>query len=647
MANHLPDEIIAEILSPALKVPDDVFSDNSRESPFAQYSESSSAFLLVSKAWLRVSTPLLYHVVVLRSTAQAAALERALKMNPELGHFIKKLRLEGGYGIPIHKIIKSAPNISDLFLTLGIWSSDSVGGLVRGLPLMNPTRLILGNNGTGGNKNCQLLMDALATSLKEWTNLAVLDLPWDGYFLPVAAVTIGAAIRDGAPNLKTVLIADSYLRDAQYLALIAKNKSVTSIQPKKPTARFYSSSKLSDPSLRGLIKIPELLPEDNSLFNPFVTSPDTSEEKQLQFSTGAVTEDIWKRIIHFSMVLEFNTEGWPKRRLGVLLVSKLFARLALPHYYEALSFHYPRKFKDFTVRLSSDESLRLQVRTLHLRIPALNANDFRSALPQLNQLMQLSGGVDAERIVMSYKMFKDLATFCGDTLEVLEGIEVSKGPTIQSPAVFAKFRRLKKLGIGFKAKLDVKASSIPATGGLPDLEELVVSHADETVVAVLAKMHLALLRAVSFSLRTPKVRQFFAKHGSKLGTVGIWVEDIKEANLFDQCPGVVEVTVHCAGYTPQPESFTSSVPHATLKTITFKPYGRIRAMEQNWKPFFRAFCVDTFPALEQVFFPHIKWPTTEHNIAKSAWVSAAERLLESEVALVNFEGVGWRKRLKK
>ncbi|KAJ7119063.1 hypothetical protein C8R44DRAFT_922983 [Mycena epipterygia] len=57
--NSLPDEIISEILSPALKVSDEVFSDTSDVSPFATYSESRSAYLLVCKAWLRVANTML------------------------------------------------------------------------------------------------------------------------------------------------------------------------------------------------------------------------------------------------------------------------------------------------------------------------------------------------------------------------------------------------------------------------------------------------------------------------------------------------------------------------------------------------------------------------------------------------------------
>ncbi|KAJ7294071.1 hypothetical protein C8J57DRAFT_990355, partial [Mycena rebaudengoi] len=92
------DHPLSEILSPALKVRDEDFSNTSDSSPFATYTESSSSMLLVYKDWLRVATPLLYHVVVLRSKAQAKALGESLRKNKDLGRFIKKLRVEGGYG---------------------------------------------------------------------------------------------------------------------------------------------------------------------------------------------------------------------------------------------------------------------------------------------------------------------------------------------------------------------------------------------------------------------------------------------------------------------------------------------------------------------------------------------------------------------
>ncbi|KAJ7651121.1 hypothetical protein FB45DRAFT_31695 [Roridomyces roridus] len=94
----LPDEILSEILSPALQVSEELFSDTSHVSPFSDYTPLTSAYLLVCKDWLRVATPLLYSVVVLRSTPQANALESVLLSHPEFGGYIKKLRVEGGYG---------------------------------------------------------------------------------------------------------------------------------------------------------------------------------------------------------------------------------------------------------------------------------------------------------------------------------------------------------------------------------------------------------------------------------------------------------------------------------------------------------------------------------------------------------------------
>ncbi|KAJ7053845.1 hypothetical protein C8F01DRAFT_995974 [Mycena amicta] len=126
----LPDEILSEILSPALKVPDDVFCDTTPgQSPFANYTESSSACLVVCKSWLRVATPLLYNVVILRSKAQAKALAGALAQNAELGRFIKKLRVEGGFGPSMHTVLRCAPNISDLYLTFEVYSPDNTDGI--------------------------------------------------------------------------------------------------------------------------------------------------------------------------------------------------------------------------------------------------------------------------------------------------------------------------------------------------------------------------------------------------------------------------------------------------------------------------------------------------------------------------------------
>jgi len=112
----LPNEIVNEILKPVLKVPDAVFCDTS-SSAFNFKSEiSTSAILLVCKQWLRVATPLLFEVVILRSNGQSKALACVLKTNKQFGQFIRMLRVEGGYGMAVNTIVTVAPQIRDLFI---------------------------------------------------------------------------------------------------------------------------------------------------------------------------------------------------------------------------------------------------------------------------------------------------------------------------------------------------------------------------------------------------------------------------------------------------------------------------------------------------------------------------------------------------
>ncbi|KAJ7481424.1 hypothetical protein B0H11DRAFT_1226441 [Mycena galericulata] len=182
MADRIPYEIISEILSPLLKYSDEVFSDTS-EKPLLTHDYSSSTYLLVCKSWLRVSTPLLYSVVIIRTTAQAEALGKVLQTHPEIGLFIRKLRVEGGFGRIMHVILKCAPNIMDLFLTLFIWGKDESSGLCAGLPLINPQRIILVDGASPNakpkkNKQVTKLLDMIIHLLPKWDKLTTFRFPY-------------------------------------------------------------------------------------------------------------------------------------------------------------------------------------------------------------------------------------------------------------------------------------------------------------------------------------------------------------------------------------------------------------------------------------------------------------------------------------
>lgn len=172
-SSQLPDEIIKEILSPALYVPDYAFSSTCEYSnPFANYELSTSTILVVCKSWLRVATPMLYETVVLRSKAQAQALAFALKENEPLGRFIRKLRVEGGYGACLHEVLRRSPSLTDLWLSTGLFSNESISGYLKGFHLVNPGRLVVVDRNSKTSGIRRKIYEALAEAVRHsWTSL--------------------------------------------------------------------------------------------------------------------------------------------------------------------------------------------------------------------------------------------------------------------------------------------------------------------------------------------------------------------------------------------------------------------------------------------------------------------------------------------
>ncbi|KAJ7652851.1 hypothetical protein DFH06DRAFT_1299566 [Mycena polygramma] len=77
----------------------------------------------------------------------------------------------------MHTILKSARNITNIFLSLAIWASDNTQGLRKGLPLVNPHRVILVDPGVAKplkNKN----LTALTKVVLKRHNLRVFDFPY-------------------------------------------------------------------------------------------------------------------------------------------------------------------------------------------------------------------------------------------------------------------------------------------------------------------------------------------------------------------------------------------------------------------------------------------------------------------------------------
>lgn len=167
----LPDELIREILDDILHVDEDIFEDLAERSPFSSLSQSSSDLLSVCKSWLHAATPLLYRVVILRSKAQAYALQRTLRANKEFGTLIRKLRVEGGYGGAMKTVLTLSPKITHIWLMLDLPGTENTTGLCSSLHLINPSRVVLHGACLDPTVPSRKLITKIPDLLETWTNM--------------------------------------------------------------------------------------------------------------------------------------------------------------------------------------------------------------------------------------------------------------------------------------------------------------------------------------------------------------------------------------------------------------------------------------------------------------------------------------------
>ncbi|KAJ7602488.1 hypothetical protein DFH06DRAFT_1488667 [Mycena polygramma] len=644
MADNLPDEIISEILSPALRVSDAVFSTPTDfgGSPFMTFCEPSSAYLVVCKAWLRVATPLLYNVVVLRSKAQAQALAGVLKENPALGRFIKKIRVEGGYAISMYKILKASPNITDLFFTLEIASSDNACGLCRGLPLVDPSRVILdvGRYYYSLSKHALPLLEVLEKCILNWTKLTHFELPNQ---VAVRHTAISDALGQ-APTLHTISIWDysDTLRDIpEYMRTVAANPSLKRIRIEPLSARrfvrqvFYQRAKKDDKLKRLVVLPPD--PVDKA------EAPPSSLPMVLaRLAADPEQEDaIWSRVLYFALTFRLY------RRLTPLLVCKKFARLGAPYLYTSPTLNY-KQLASFAARLAEQPALGSRVRFLTIQ-SSVDPSTFLNIVAHTPALEEL--GSDRGFKAITWKVFSDLAKSTGASLQVFHGMPMTKATSPVSPAVFALFVKVYQFEWDSRTTFKSDRKLIPA-GTFSQLVHLLVNRFDESFLNTLAHMELPCLRTVAFPADACGGVKFLESHGAKLQQLTASVSQLENSKLaiWRNCPNLTVLTVSCDDKFPASAScLVTSETHAQLERIAFK-VGFYRLKKPHAVELGKLITAlrssTSFPALHEVLHPCCRWPTTEAEILKSNWVRWAESLLERGVHLVGPQHVHWRPRLK-
>ncbi|KAJ7222517.1 hypothetical protein GGX14DRAFT_664051, partial [Mycena pura] len=650
---HIPDEILSEILSPALLVPDDRFCEMSDVSPFISFSESSSAYLVVCKAWLRVATPLLYHVVVLRSKAQAQALATTLGTNPDLGGFIKKLRVEGGYAISMHKVLQKSPNITDLYLSLVIAPSDNACGLSRGLRLINPSRVII--NFAGRDRWLSKAARNLACELEEkfipaWTNLAVFQMPHRLNGL-LQLDDLATALAQ-APKLVKLVITDKVHQISDYMRIIAEAPALRRIEFSLPDTSYSRPDERRrrilnqvqhDDRLRALLSFLKdseySSPHEDETFLPipFVYPA--------RLAADPVLEDtIWSRILYFAMAQTEVSEG-SDCKLALLVVCKKFARLGIPILYNYPFFHWATSQRVFASRLEEEPALGQHVKRLYLA-DVKDAYGYNSIIKRVPALVELQMRENCTS--MTWGMFKELARSTGSGLLSLQGVRISKPSGTMSPDIFSLF----PLARTFSWHCRSVFKSAQAADAFGNLVNLTVDACDKSFLNVIARMELPSLRTVSFSATVDGGASFLKNHGQKLETMtasGRQLADVRLA-IFQNCPSITVLGISCDEKVPNRGSSYFRVGQTThLPLASLTAFGRMRPREE---PYLEGFFSHTglshanFPALQEIKHPWCKWPTEEPHVNKSKWVRWAEMLLDRNIYLVDSKGVRWRRRLK-
>ncbi|KAJ7052208.1 hypothetical protein C8F01DRAFT_1171295 [Mycena amicta] len=633
----LPDEIISEILSPALKVPDDSFT-NASSATFASYTESTSAYLLVCKSWLRVSTPLLYNVVILRSKAQAQALENALSKNADLGRFIKKLRVEGGYGPSMHTILKASPNITDLFLSLEIWSPDKTDGLCKGLPLISPAGLILRDTSSESysnaphNKMVRSLVDTLVAVIPKWEHLTTFGCPSD--CSTVKAQRVIAALAE-SKRIRVLLAHDVDGAEWTYKAL-GPTCPISLVRVRSVKDKYTRTP--ADAKLASLLKFADPEPETYTAATPpasesLIIAPSLNPSFVPMENVAVEIQDaIWSRILYFAMLCPERADTLLKKgyvgslamipRMHFLSVCKAFLRVGLAHFYSIVILR-PGNITQAQTTFTRNSPHELPIQTVVVQ-----------------------QGI-AE---ISTKLFSSITCCAGPFLVDLRvSLCRTYSPVDLSFSSLRLLRRFHWTGdVWFdEHDLDVEA--------LPLLETLIVRKASASFLAVLTKTKLPCLRILDIDHKAAGLAALLQAHGRKLQKLSLAPVDLT-ANTLDLCPHVLELTLNFLPFAAQPpprNAFKTRSPLDALTKITFNldwPWQRNKKtkMSTDWDAFFAAFKPqESLPGLREIMFTPFIWPTNEREIAKSCWVPWAEDLLKRfNVHLVDENGKKWRPRLK-
>ncbi|KAL1658866.1 hypothetical protein GGF50DRAFT_131437 [Schizophyllum commune] len=661
----LPDEILKEILCLVMSVPDKNFLHGNHGdeffsgSPFARYGTvSTSALLLVCKAWLRVGTPLLYYTVVLRSTAQAQALELALAQTPQLGKFVRRLRLEGGFGDHVRGACIKCPNIEELVLLFDYEARDSTSGIRRALKQMNIKHLVLtpsyrrnARSLSVANKNSIELNTAVHEFIVRCKTLHTVTIYPPRAFRYISnwyriEEGLGNALRL-APNLQKLNVPIDLtwkLFCPAWLPLASRNPHLKAIPFGRPKTEDWEKLEPELPNrLLSLVKFTsETSDLDDMLLRP---CPLTRAPTKVQHT-------IWRRILdYFYSVDDDDFTPFSPRSLSfqstssryryrVAALSRDFYRIASESMRSTFFIDGPPALRKFEKSIRQnpreyDELECLVFRRFYPESAAVQLSDDIFADHDFPSLRRVCGNVVAPGR-MSSASFKNLLRKRGRFLVEISGFRVM-GSGVLPAASFAELVNVHTFYWHSSVKVNMR-QYVPPPECFRSLRALWCTGVN-SFLKLLEACELPSLRVLWISKVGESTKPFFEKHGGKLEELKIMDVSPDTSDVLDLCPNLTLLRLQSVG---ESTTLYCNAPHQKLVQIHIDD----GTVGQKWDPFFMSISRDNLPMLREIIVDSFDYPKTEQDIRKNVWVERAETLLEEDIRLVDRRGLHWVPRLE-
>ncbi|KAL6299735.1 hypothetical protein BKA93DRAFT_931278 [Sparassis latifolia] len=615
--HDFPDEILEKILSHILILPSRTFltfrTDN--DMTFAQCEYSSlSGLLLVSKSWLRVGTPMLYEAIIIRTSAQAAALEWALRCTPVLGDFICRLRLELALSNSVNFIVSSARrNLHTLYIFMDIpsfkISKTYVPGFRSSLRAINPSHLLLDHM-----PGEYYITQALARCVPQWTALRRIDIN-------------ESSGRSG--------------RLPRWLTRLLKNM---------PSSRHTFTDGR------------EVVNSYQSGIGVGLVQPPTYADLLLHTVPG-LTDKTWSRILAFAthvhhpddyhfteaVLLQSLRERVNDTRRSIMLVSRKFNCLGKPFLYSIPIFASLASMRLFIARIQEEPHLAQLVHVLPLhRSYSLHDRAMTSIAPFV-ALMH------AEPLI---RIFPELAGYFTDgeyspLVSLSQKLYENMEDVLVPPRSFEPFPRLRFLSL-YRGRTEFSPDDIPYDA-LPRLETLKMFDCRPSLIRLFTEMRLpALKEAEVDGDQDEVVYPFLQRHGAGLECLSTRVTgdlDKCETSILDLCPHIIELVVLDSVVPPHLKLLSTANPHSALARISLPNAAGPRVVgvdqpwdyEEEWTTFLDALGYPLrFPMLREVLVSSkFSWPQDEVSLSKHPLREPARNLSKHNVFLMDRTGKRW------